>query len=61
VKWDPEAPKYIQQMWLRKLIRSSPNVPDRELLAVNPRIVRAASNPARSPAPLKAAAGELKA
>jgi hypothetical protein len=59
IKFDPEAPKFIQQMWHRKLVRSCQNIPDRELAAINPRAVRAASSPSRPPAPLKSAVGRL--
>lgn len=47
-------------MWYRKLIRCCPNVPDRELLSLNPRAVRACTTPSRPPAPLSSAKGQLK-
>lgn len=59
IKFDPEAPKYIQQMWHRKLVRCCQNIPDRELVSLNPRAVRAASSPNRPAPPLKAAMGQL--
>lgn len=59
IKFDPEAPKHIQQMWYRKLVRSCQNIPDRELSSLNPRAVRAATSPNRLPPPLVAAKGTL--
>jgi len=57
LRWDTDAPEYVHKMWLRKLLRSCPNVRDDELAVINPRLAQTTSSPKRA---LVAAAGELK-
>lgn len=56
VKVDDEAPRYIKNMWMRKLIRSCPQVEDKELAAIHPRLGRSTIHQSGRAPPLRVAA-----
>jgi hypothetical protein len=56
LKVDETAPPHIKAMWMRKLVRSCPQVEDRELAAISPRLGRSTIHPSGRAPPLRVAA-----